>query len=357
MDDSGEVKSTPTIKTEPLIRSTRSKEHSENKKQEADNIPVVESPKPLSLRESEIRYRRLFEAAQDGILILDAKTGMITDVNPYLIYMLGYSREEMVTKKLWEVGAFKDFDANVDAFRALQKTEYIRYKNLPLRAKDGKLIQVEFVSNVYLVGSDKVIQCNIRNITEQKRAQDALLKSEASLRELSMRDHLTGLFNRRYLEENLKREIMRTKRKNSTLGVIMIDIDKFKHTNDTFGHAAGDYILQEVGSLLLGTIREEDILSRYGGDEFVIVFPEIPQGIAIERAEFMRNQVLQHKFHFRRKKILGITLSLGVAIFPKNGKTIEALLQSADRALYQAKHEGRNRVLLADSTKSENIKD
>jgi diguanylate cyclase (GGDEF)-like protein/PAS domain S-box-containing protein len=351
MAGSGVVKSIRTIKAEALISSARPNGHHEDNNQETDLVPIVESPKPLSLKESEIRYRRLFEAAQDGILILDADTGMITDVNPYLIQMLGYSQEELVTKKLWEVGAFKDVEASVDAFRALQKTEYIRYENLPLRAKDGKLIQVEFVSNVYLVGAEKVIQCNIRNITEQKRAQDALIKSEASLRELSMKDHLTGLFNRRYLEENLKREMLRAKRKNSLLGVIMLDIDKFKHTNDTFGHAAGDYILQEVGNLLLGIIREEDILSRYGGDEFVIVLPDIPEGIAVERAEFMRKQVLQHQFRFRRKKILEITLSLGIAIFPNNGKTIDSLLQSADRALYQAKHDGRNRVVLDDSTK------
>src|SRR4030066_1720874 len=113
-----------------------------------------------TLEDSELRYRRLFEAAQDGILILDAGTGAITDVNPFVIKMLGYSREEFIKKKLWEVGAFKDIKASKDAFQALQKNEYIRYKDLPLRAKDGRLIQVEFVSNVYLAGSEKVIQCN-----------------------------------------------------------------------------------------------------------------------------------------------------------------------------------------------------
>jgi PAS domain S-box-containing protein len=132
-----------------------------------------------SLKESELRYRRLFEAAQDGILILDAGTGAITDVNPFLITMLGYSREEFVKKKLWEMGAFKDIEASQQAFEALQKNEYIRYEDLPLRAKDGRLVQVEFVSNVYLVGSEKVIQCNIRDITERKQAQEAFQKRSA----------------------------------------------------------------------------------------------------------------------------------------------------------------------------------
>ena len=133
---------------------------------------------------SELRYRRLFETAQDGILILDAKTGMIEDVNPYLIKMLGYSREEFVKKKLWEVGAFRDIESNKDAFEALQANEYIRYKDLPLKTKDGRLIQVEFVSNVYLVGDEKVIQCNIRDITEQKRVTVALQESEKKYRDL-----------------------------------------------------------------------------------------------------------------------------------------------------------------------------
>lgn len=124
-----------------------------------------------NLKDSELRYRRLFEAAQDGILILNAKTGMITDVNPFLIRLLGYSREEFVEKKLWEVGAFKDVKASKEAFGALQEDAYIRYEDLPLRAKDGRLVEVEFVSNVYLVGAEKVIQCNIRDITARKSAE------------------------------------------------------------------------------------------------------------------------------------------------------------------------------------------
>jgi PAS domain S-box-containing protein/putative nucleotidyltransferase with HDIG domain len=133
-----------------------------------------------SLRKSELRYRRLFETAQDGILILNAKTGSISDVNPFLIDMLGYSREEFVKKKLWEVGAFKDVEASRNSFLALQKDEFIRYENLPLKTKGGRLVQVEFVSNVYLVGDEKVIQCNIRDISDRKRAEAAILaKKEA----------------------------------------------------------------------------------------------------------------------------------------------------------------------------------
>jgi PAS domain S-box-containing protein/putative nucleotidyltransferase with HDIG domain len=131
-----------------------------------------------TIRKSELRYRRLFESAQDGILILDAGTGAINDVNPYLIDMLGYSREEFVEKKLWEVGAFKDIKASRNAFLALQKKEFIRYENLPLKTKDGRLVQVEFVSNVYLVGDEKVIQCNVRDISARKQAETTILEKD-----------------------------------------------------------------------------------------------------------------------------------------------------------------------------------
>jgi diguanylate cyclase (GGDEF)-like protein/PAS domain S-box-containing protein len=301
----------------------------------------------LSLKDSELRYRRLFETAQDGILILDAVSGLITDVNPYLIKMLGYSRKEFLEKKLWEVGAFKDMKANEAAFRDLQEKEFIRYKDLPLRTKAGRLIQVEFVSNVYLVGKEKVIQCNIRNITKQKQVQDALLKSEAAFREQSMRDHLTGLFNRRYLEETLKRELLRAKRKNILVGIIMLDIDNFKHYNDTFGHAAGDVILKELGKVILEHVRSDDIPSRYGGDEFIIVLPDASLEVVRERAEEIREDVHEVIIQFHGKVLKNCTISMGAAIFPKNGSTYETLLKSVDKALYQAKVEGRDKVMVA----------
>ena len=297
---------------------------------------------------SELRYRRLFEAAQDGILILDAKTGMIEDVNPYLIKMLGYSREEFIEKKLWEVGAFKDINASKDAFQALQENEYIRYQNLPLRAKDGKLIQVEFVSNVYSAGGEKVIQCNIRDITEAKQAQDALLKSEALLREYSIRDHLTGLFNRRYMEETLERELLRASRKTLSLGIIMLDVDDFKLFNDTCGHAAGDAILRELGNLLLGHVRGEDIACRYGGDEFIIVLPDASRGVTFKRAELICEYSKQYHLQFEGQTLEAVTLSLGVAVFPEDGSTSAAVLRAADAALYRAKREGRSQVVMAN---------
>jgi two-component system cell cycle sensor histidine kinase/response regulator CckA len=130
-----------------------------------------------ALQDSEKRYRRLFESAKDGILILDAYTGKVVDVNPFLMRLLGYSYDALCGKHIWEIGVFKDIAASKDAFKALQDNEYIRYEDLPLETLDGKPIAVEFVSNVYLVDHTKVIQCNIRDITENKRMEEELLQA------------------------------------------------------------------------------------------------------------------------------------------------------------------------------------
>jgi len=142
---------------------------------------TVQKQTEEALKSSETRYRRLFESARDGILILDAETGQISDVNPFLMEMLGYSHDEFLGKKLWEIGAFKNSDATKAAFGELQRKGYVRYEDLPLETKDGRQIAVEFVSNVYLVNHHKVIQCNIRDITERKVIAEALQKAHREL--------------------------------------------------------------------------------------------------------------------------------------------------------------------------------
>ena len=158
-----------------------------------------------ALEDSETRYRRLFETAKDGILILDFKTGQIVDVNPFLIEMLGYTHGEFVGKKLWEIGPFKDISASRSAFSELQTKGVIRYEDLPLETKDGRRINVEFVSNVYPVDGTQVVQCNIRDITERVRAEAELKISEThhrSVFEGAVHGIYRGTLDGRFLEVN-----------------------------------------------------------------------------------------------------------------------------------------------------------
>jgi two-component system, sensor histidine kinase PdtaS len=140
-----------------------------------------------ALAASEMRYRRLFETAKDGVLILDAETGKIVDANPFLVEMLGYSKEQFIEKAIWEIGAFKDVVANKENFMELQEKEYVRYEDLPLETARGETVEVEFISNVYLVDGKKVIQCNIRNITDRKIAEE-LIKTLLAEKELILKE-------------------------------------------------------------------------------------------------------------------------------------------------------------------------
>jgi len=187
-----------------------------------------------------------------------------------------------------------------------------------------------------------------RDLSQIDHQSHLLAVSEAQLREQSIRDYLTNLFNRRYLEETLEREIQRAARKGLPLGVIMLDIDHFKRYNDTLGHAMGDLLLQELGKLLSNQIRRSDIACRYGGDEMVLILPEASLKTTRQRAEQLRNEVqilhLEQIIHAPET----ITISQGVAVYPDHGASGEALLKSADSALYRAKNEGRDRVIVAN---------
>ena len=170
-----------------------------------------------------------------------------------------------------------------------------------------------------------------------------------ALREQSIRDSLTGLFNRRYMEETLKREISRVTRHLHPLGIIMIDIDHFKRFNDTHGHAAGDALLSELGRFLQSHIRGEDVACRYGGEEFILIMPDASLEAARQRAELLRQEANGLRVRDAAQTHEGITLSIGVAVFPQHGRTMETVLLAADAALYRAKQEGRDQVAVAET--------
>ncbi len=175
----------------------------------------------------------------------------------------------------------------------------------------------------------------------------ANLKLRETLRSQAIRDPLTGLFNRRYLEETLERELHRVKRLGSSLGVVMMDLDHFKEYNDTHGHEGGDAMLSAVGSLIKTHCREEDIPCRYGGEEFLLILSGASSEVTLGRAEKLRQAVKELQIQHRGQYINPTTMSLGVAVFPDQGATGEDLIRAADNALYLAKAEGRDRVVVA----------
>ncbi len=162
-------------------------------------------------------------------------------------------------------------------------------------------------------------------------------------------DPLTGLHNRRYLWEWLKREFLRANRKGSTIGAIMLDIDHFKRVNDTFGHEAGDLVLRELGSLLKRSVRGTDLACRYGGEEFALVLPEISVENVQRRAEVIRVAVKNLRLEYRGKPLGPIAVSLGVGVYPFHAEDVDSLFRKADAALYEAKRAGRDRVIVAAS--------
>jgi PAS domain S-box-containing protein len=172
-------------------------EHREVERQSADH----------ALKASEMRYRRLFETAQDGILILNAGTGQIDDVNPFLTDLLGYSREQLLGNRIWEIGPFKDIKASKAEFRELQRETYVRYEDLPLETSDGRTVSVEFVSNVYQVNGAKVVQCNIRDITKRKQAEEKRKEYSLKLQVLSRRLVEVQETERRHIARELHDEI------------------------------------------------------------------------------------------------------------------------------------------------------
>ncbi|MEO8741791.1 MAG: GGDEF domain-containing protein, partial [Lysobacteraceae bacterium] len=183
--------------------------------------------------------------------------------------------------------------------------------------------------------------------SEQLALSLANIRLQDTLRTQSIRDPLTGLFNRRYLEVSFERELLRATRRTLPLAVLMLDLDHFKRFNDSHGHEAGDAVLAQFAEVLKRATRSEDIACRYGGEEFTIVLQEADESIARERAELIRTMTSEMSVSHRQEQLEHVTVSIGYAVFPRDGTTADDLLRRADTALYAAKRSGRNRVASA----------
>ena len=187
----------------------------------------------------------------------------------------------------------------------------------------------------------------LRAMTDRVGPALANLKLRDALREMALRDGLTGMYNRRYLEDALNRELHRAERSGKPVSVVMIDIDHFKHFNDKYGHDAGDFVLSAVARAIMKCIRPSDIACRYAGEELAVVLPEANLESACARAEQLRLTIRNNNLVHLGQTLPAPTASFGVAVYPANGTKPADLLKAADQALYRAKQEGRDRVCAA----------
>lgn len=181
-------------------------------------------------------------------------------------------------------------------------------------------------------------------VTEYMALSLANLRLRERLRTQAIRDPLTGLFNRRYMEESLEQEFYRANRRLCPVSIIMLDIDHFKMVNDQYGHDAGDALLKNLGIIIQNLVRKEDIACRFGGEEFIMILPDTPLDVAVQRADYFRSELKCNAFLHNGRNIGLITVSMGVATYPNHGRSVEAIIRMADEALYRAKENGRNRV-------------
>jgi len=228
------------------------------------------------------------------------------------------------------------------------------YLCLPLAAHGDTLgiLYVECPTSLVAVDAERNKE-SLEELAEIASMSIAGLNLRSRLEHQSIRDGLTDLYNRHFMEIALDRELRRATRHQQTLAVLVLDIDYFKAFNDTYGHEAGDVVLREVAGTMRQTIRSEDIVCRFGGEEFVVILPELSTEEAVARAESLRHMVSEIRLHYRGEPLNEVTISIGVAMYPYNADTVEQLLWVADRALYEAKHQGRNRVILAEQVPAE----
>ena len=320
----------------------------------------------LALRASEERFRFLAENTGDVVWELDPQM-RFTYINGADQQLRGFTREEVLGRPILELftaqgqSIFADLSSQRQTAEKLGEVAAHFVFQAPQIRKDGTSYWAEVSSTTSYDPAGNIIGYNgiTRDIDVNKkyerRLEEANLQLQEQLHEIvalqtrlkeqTVRDSLTGLHNRRYMEETLPREMARAKREGYPMALIMVDLDHFKRINDTYGHPTGDAVLKAVASILLNGAREGDIICRYGGEEFLVALPNMTTGQALERASAWRDTLSRTPVKHGAFSA-ECTLSAGISAFPDNSSDIETLLRLADNALYRAKANGRNRVEL-----------
>jgi diguanylate cyclase (GGDEF)-like protein/PAS domain S-box-containing protein len=295
-----------------------------------------------ALRESEEKFRGLVSQSLVGIVIIeDGKFGYS---NAKFDEIFGYGADEI--RRLGPLDVTIESDRTLVAEnlrkRLDREVDRVDYVFRGLR-KNGDVVDIECHSSGMNIGGKLCLISLIMDITERAHAEREVQALQERLREQSTHDALTGLYNRRYLEEALGRELILAEREGHPVSVIMGDLDHFKAVNDRHGHLAGDEVLRVFGDLMKRHARGSDIYCRYGGEEFLLVLPRMAEKTAVERAEHLRSAMAATPVSCGASPI-AVTASFGVATFPRDGRSGDEVIAAADSALYSAKAAGRNRV-------------
>jgi diguanylate cyclase (GGDEF)-like protein len=291
----------------------------------------------------------LLENMVEGVLFLD-EDKRVADMNSAMAAFLGLSGELPIGESAQELLAdwpqmleYCDSPAEMQG-ELVMLGRHLDVRAVPLRLSGrrhhGRLLVLRDLST-YRAAEEALRDANARLHAHVAEIEALQVK----LQDQAIRDSLTGLFNRRYLEETLQRELARASRSGRPLGIVMIDIDHFKNLNDTYGHRAGDAALQALGNLLAANTRGGDVTCRYGGEEFVLALPGATLEVAHGRAEHLRQAVEALRID-HAGSILSMTISAGIAAYPVHGERVDQVLDSADKALYEAKNGGRNRCVV-----------
>lgn len=325
---------------------------------------AIEEEAHRQLAKSEEHYRFMLENSADTFWELD-RDFRFTYISQADRRIRGFAESEVLGQNLFDMltpesrqRVLQDMGARQQAEQRGEASGPMRFE-LEMYCKDGSTVWAESQSVPYRDATGTILGFHgvTRDITEQKRfrteqqqANELLARQlreiqdlQARLQEQAIRDGLTGLFNRRYLDETLPRELSRAKRDGYPLAIIMLDIDHFKHINDTYGHPTGDDVIKCLGAIIRQGAREGDIACRYGGEEFVIVLPHMETDAALQRAEKWRADV-QSTVVRHGDLDIRFTISAGVSAYPDHAANPEALIACVDTALYRSKTDGRNRV-------------
>jgi diguanylate cyclase (GGDEF)-like protein/PAS domain S-box-containing protein len=320
-----------------------------------------------ALNKSEMMYRLLAENVSDVIWILDVESGHFRYVSPSVVGLRGYTPEEVIAQDMSEVlspasllEVQQGLSARLQAYQEGDHDYFVSEVEQP--RKDGGTVWTETTTSFHINeanGHMEVFGVS-RDITERRQNEKLLgeanekLRSQLKeiellhqeLREQAIRDPLTGLYNRRYMQDVFKQEFSRATRENYPVSVIMLDMDELKTFNDTYGHHAGDQALQSLAFQIQSMTRKEDIVCRYGGDEFTVILSKTFPKDALKRVEEWRKSLHNRPLEIDGKKNVQINFTAGVASFPIHGSTLEEILNYADVALYRAKAQGRNCTLV-----------